>query len=71
MREWLLMLVPLALVFYFVFFPDHFDTVLNRRASGALRTGLSLELLRDIDTAAMESLKALDPNRLIRDVDIH
>jgi len=44
---------------------------LNWLASEALRTGLSLELVRDIDTAAMESLKALDPNRPIRDVDIH
>jgi len=43
---------------------------LNWLASEALRTGLSLELVRDIDTAAMESLKALDPNRPIREADI-
>jgi hypothetical protein len=29
MRDWLLVLLPLALVLYFVVFPDHFDLVLG------------------------------------------
>ena len=29
MREWLLMLIPLALVLYFVIFPDQFSATLD------------------------------------------
>jgi hypothetical protein len=36
MREWLLTLIPVALVFYFVIDPDQFSSVLSWMAAVAL-----------------------------------